>query len=180
MKNLTKKLTGLLAGVLLVVAMSPAAYAQDEESERPEGLDAFVTERCELAQERVTTRLTNYPDKKAQFVANYDEAKETLAEVIEYLDAEGYDVDNLKNSQTVIEGKIDDFIEQYAILIDRLEEVDALYPQCGDGSGAYLDAYNEARKQGIEVREVVRDIRQYYRNEIRDEVRDLKRDEVLN
>ena len=179
MKTLKKAITGMLAGILLAVSLAPAAYAE-EPATLSEGAQNVLNERCDLIETKVETKLNNYSEKKSQFESNYEEAKETLEEIINYLKDEGYDVSSLETAQTGIISKIDKFKADYEILIDKLEDVKANFSKCGDGMGTFASIYEDAREALVTVRDDVKDIRQYYRSNIRAELKDIRRSKVID
>lgn len=178
MKALKRGLTATLAGILLAVSLTPLAYA--EENTLSDSAQNVIDERCELIQTKVETKLQNYVDKKAQFETNYEEAKQTLDEIIAYLEGEGYDTASLKTAKTELTAKIDKFKSDYAVLIDKLEDVKADFAKCGDGSGTFAGIYEDAKEQLVVIRDDVKDIRQYFRSNIKSELKEIRRSKVMD
>ncbi|MFZ5424575.1 MAG: hypothetical protein ACOZAO_02130 [Patescibacteria group bacterium] len=139
--------------------------AQDKVQQR-------VQNRCDLATQRISNRISAFEDNKDRHLKNYENFTNRLNEIVTKLQDKGFDTTDLENDIVVLEGLVDEYTVLYTEFINILTDTQAL--DCGNEDGAYKDLVLEAKDKLHEARNKRREIMEYYRDTVREHIKDIR------
>lgn len=161
------------AGFLIIaaLALSSAAVAaaqplqsspaQEQRRERQEQQAQNVAQRIELV-------IARFDNNYQRHIDTYRAMKEKCAELITYLDGEGYDCGRLEADLQTWDQMIAEAARDYASFIDLLRAAQGFDPYTSQGQ--FKAAMEQARSQLRVFRQDVLDVRHYYQTVIRPDI----------
>ncbi len=161
-----------LVALCLLVAAS-TALAQERKERQGEGqAGEWLEQRGEMLKQRIELIITRFENNKDRHVKVYNEAKEKVMQLLEAMEAKGYDVSKLAQDLSAWDAMIVKFAQDYALFIAELQELSQL--AVGDSEGQFRAGLQEARKLLRQVQQDAMDIRLFYQKTIRADIQELK------
>lgn len=166
-----------LAPIILCLCLcGQVALAQGQQEQKGEGrAGKWLEQRGEMLQQRIELLIARFENNKERHVEAYNRAKEKVKQLLESLQAKGYDVSKLAQDLQTWDAMIVKFAQDYAAFIAKLKELSEL--AVGDSEGQFRAGLQEARQLLRQVQQDAMDIRLYYQQTIRSDIQDL-RDQV--
>ena len=155
-KIITLSLTAIFVTLALIVT-APFTSAQTPTTEPTETTENDQSTRCNIAQARLNTRITQVDKAKVTQIATYTTLQGKLAKLLTSAEANSYDTTELLAAQTAVKAKVEVYTQKatgYANLLMSTKNL-----SCGESSGAFASSLVNARAALTETRTAALDAR---------------------
>ncbi len=132
-------------------------------------------QRCDLAEGRISNKISKFDENKENHIERYKHIKEAVSNLVSRLKEKGLDTGNLEKYLTELDSKINDMASDYQAFISKLKETQSF--ACGESNGDFASKLNEAKAARLTVWQDAVEIRKYIIETIRPEMKRL-RDEL--
>lgn len=139
--------------------------------------DQFIQNRCDRVSSNIDKKINNYNLNKEKHIERYNEVKDKLSSLLLKLEAQGINVNELKDDLTILDSKIISFAQEYTKAINDLNLAKTF--ACGDSEGQFRATVESARTKIINSRDIAKDIINFIKTEIRTDLQQL-RDQLKN
>jgi len=157
-KIITLSLTAILVTLALIVS-APLTSAQTPTTEPAETTttESDQSTRCNIAQARLNTRITQVDKAKVTQAATYTTLQGKLAKLVASAETSGYDTAELLAAQTAVKAKVEVYTQKATAYANILMSTKNL--SCGESSGAFASSLVNARAALTETRTAALDAR---------------------
>ncbi len=129
-------------------------------------------DRCKMLNERNTLLLTRYENNKVRHIAEYQNVKKKVEELVARLKTDGKDTTKLEADLRQLDVLIKKASDDYTAFITALK--DTKNYTCGKSEGAYADALKKAMDKLMLARQSLLAVRTYYQTTIRPDILAIK------
>jgi DNA repair ATPase RecN len=153
------------------VGEQPMHMMESADAKRAQMQDR-MQKRCDTLNTRIDERITRFEANKDKHLTHYADLVAKISEILQTLEAKGYDVAAAEAHVATLEGMISDYAAAYTEFIDLLVATQDIV--CGESDGAFKGGVQSARDQLKVVHQKRMAVRDFYRNTLRVSLREIR------